>query len=75
MQNNIDALIKRTDLDYKIKNLNKKIVSNKSKLADTEKKTNDLTNPFAQTSEKDFDFLSGRMYVTGNHLLSENSSF
>ena len=47
MQNNIAALIKRTYLDYKIKNLNKNVASNKTKLAETGKKTNDLSNQFA----------------------------
>ena len=43
-QNDIPALVKKTDFDDKVKNLNKKVTSNKTKHIEAEKKITDLTN-------------------------------
>ena len=48
--------MKKTDLDDKLKSLNKEITSNKIKHVEAEKKI----------TEKVYDFLLGRMYFTGN---------
>ena len=47
--------------DDNLKNLNKKVTSNKSKHVKAEKKITDLPNKIAQISEKRYDFLLGRM--------------
>ena len=65
-KNDIAASVKRTDFDDKLKTLNNKVTSNKTKLVKAEKKTTDLTNKVAQISEKGYDFLLGRVYFTGN---------
>ena len=51
-----------TDCDDKLKNLNKKVTSNKTKHVDAEKKITDLTDKITQILEKGYDFLLGRMY-------------
>ena len=57
---------KRTDFDHKLKNLNKKVSSNKTKHIQAETKITDLTIKAVQISEKGHDFLLGWMYFTGN---------
>ena len=64
-KNYIAALIKKTDFDDKLKYLNKKVTSSKTKLIEAEKKITDL-NKTAQISEKAHDFLLGRMYFISN---------
>ena len=49
--------VERTDFDDKLKNLNKKVTSNKTKHLETEKKLIDLTNKTAQISKKDMIFV------------------
>ena len=53
-------------MDDKLKILNQKITSNKTKYAEAEKKITALTNKFEQLSEESHNFLLGRMYFTGN---------
>ena len=65
-KSDIAALVRKTDFDDKLKNLNKKVTSNKTKHVEAEKKITDLTNKVAEISEKGYDFLLGRMYFTGN---------
>ena len=60
------SLVKRQIFDNILKNLNKKFTSNKTKLIEAEKKITDLANKVAQISEKEYDFLLGKMYFTGN---------
>ena len=56
-------MIEKTDFDDKLKKLNKKVTSNKTKHIEAEKKLTDLTNKVAQTSEKRFDiFLGGIVF-------------
>ena len=55
---------KKTDIDEKLKNINKKVTSNKMKNVEAKKKLTDLTEEIAQISEKGYDFLLGRMYFT-----------
>ena len=50
---------KRTDFDHKLKNLNKKVSSNKTKHIQAETKITDLTIKAVQISEKGHDFLLG----------------
>ena len=65
-KSDIAALVRKTEFDDKLKNLNKKVTSNKTKHVEAEKKITDLTNKVAEISEKGYDFLLGRMYFTGN---------
>ena len=58
-------LLKTTEFDDKLKDLNKKVTSNKTKRIEA-KQTTDLTNKVTQIPEKGNDFLLGRMYFTGN---------
>ena len=53
-------------MDDKLKNLNKKVTSNKTKHIEAEKKMTDLTYKVAQISEKGYGYLLGRIYFTGN---------
>ena len=55
---------KKTDFDEKLKNINKKVTSNKMKNVEAKKKLTDLTEEIAQISEKGYDFWLGRMYFT-----------
>ena len=45
-----------TDCDDKLKTLNKKVTSNKTKHVDAEKKITYLTDKITQISEKGYDF-------------------
>ena len=66
----IDDFVEKTNFHDKLKNLYKKVFSNKIRHVETEKKVidknNDLTNKVAQISEKGYDFLLGKMYFTGD---------
>ena len=48
-------------------NINKKIISNKTKHIEADKRRTDLTKKVAQISEKGYDFLLGRMYFTDDN--------
>ena len=58
--------ISKTGSDNKLKNLNKKFTSDKTKHVEAEKEITDLTNKVAQISQKGYDFLLRRMYFTGD---------
>ena len=51
-KDDIADFVKRTDFGNKLKKLNKKVTSNKTKHVLVEKKLTDLTNKVAQISEK-----------------------
>ena len=53
----IADFVKETDFDQKIKNLNKKVISNKTKHVLVEKKLTELTNKIAKISEKGYELL------------------
>ena len=65
-KNLASELQKKRGFDDILKNLNKKVPSNKTKCIEAEKKVTELTNKIGQISEKQYDFLLGRMYFTGN---------
>ena len=48
--------VEKANFDDKLKNLNKKVTSNKTKHLKTEKKLIDVTNKIAQISKKGYDF-------------------
>ena len=58
--------MKKTDFDDKLKNLNEKVTSNKTKYIEVEKKITDLTNKVTEMSKKGCDFLLGKIYFAGN---------
>ena len=58
----IDDLVERISFDDKLKNLNKKVNSNKTKDSEAEKQLTDPTNKFTQIAEKGYHFLLGRMH-------------
>ena len=58
----IDDFVPKTDFDDKLKKLNKKVASHKTKHVDTEKKLTDIT----PISQKGHDFLLGKKL---NHLI------
>ena len=60
----IANLVKKTDFDDKLKILNKKVTSNKTKHVLAENELNELSETMKLLSTKDFDFLLGRMYFT-----------
>ena len=51
--------------DNKLKNINKNVASNKSKLVEAEKKLNNLREVVKLISTKGYNFLLVRMYSTG----------
>ena len=51
-KNDIAAFVKKTDFHDKLKTLNKKVTSSKTKHLRVEKQISDLTNKVAQISEK-----------------------
>ena len=51
----ITDFVKKTDFYDKLKHLNKKVISNKIKHVEVEKKITDLTNEVTQISEKGYD--------------------
>ena len=53
----IADFVKETDFYQKIKNLNKKVISNKTKHVLVEKKLTELTNKIAKISEKGYELL------------------
>ena len=67
MQNFANDVIEIIDFGDKLKNLNKKVASNKIKNVETVKQLTDLTNKVVQISKKGYDFLLGRMYFTGDN--------
>ena len=52
----IDGFVEKTDFEDKLKNLNKKVTSNKTEYVEAEKKLIDLRNKVAQISEKGYGF-------------------
>ena len=62
----IANLVRKTDFDDKLKNLNKKVTSNKTKHVLVENELNGVSEKIKLLSTKDFDFLLGRMYFTGS---------
>ena len=48
----LDNFVEKTNFNDKLKNLNKKVTSNKTNHLQTEKKLTDLTNEVAKVSEK-----------------------
>ena len=62
----IADFVEKRDFDDKLKNLNKKVTSNKTKHVETEKKLTDLRNNVAQIPQKGYDFLLGRIYFIGD---------
>ena len=62
----IHDFVEKKDFDDKLKNLNKKATSNKTKHVETEKKLTDLRNKVAQIPKKGYDFLLGRIYFIGD---------
>ena len=62
----IANLVRKTDFDDKLKNLNKKVTSNKTKHVLVENELNEVSEKIKLLSTKDFDFLLGRMYFTRN---------
>ena len=59
--------VKTTDFDNRLENLNKNVTSNKH--VEVEKKLTDLTKNAVQISDKGYNFLSGRIYFTGNDVV------
>ena len=57
-KNDIVNFVKKNDFDDKLKKVNKKVISNKTKHIEAEKKITDLTNKVAQISEKGYDFFA-----------------
>ena len=52
----IDGFVEKTDFEDKLKNVNKKVTSNKTEYVEAEKKLIDLRNKVAQISEKGYGF-------------------
>ena len=67
----IADFVKKTDFGDKLETLNRKVTSIKTKHIEVEKKITDLTNKVVQISEKEFDFLTGRIYFTGNNVYQD----
>ena len=57
----IANLVRKTDFDDKLKNLNKKVTSNKTKHVLVENELNEVSEKIKLLSTKGFDFLLGRM--------------
>ena len=60
----IDDLVEKVNFDDKLKSLNKKVTSNKTKHVEAEEKITDLTKKDEEILEKFF--LLGKMYFTGD---------
>ena len=58
-KDDIDDFVKRTYFDKKLKSINKKVTSNKTKRLETEKKQNDLSEKFKLLSTKGLGFFVG----------------
>ena len=54
-KNDSSGYVKEADFYDKLKHLNKKVISNKTKHVEAEKKITDLTNEVTQISEKGYD--------------------
>ena len=65
-KNGIAALVKKTDFDDKLKHLNKKVTSNKTKHVLVERKLNEVFGKAELLSTKDNRFLLGRIYFTSD---------
>ena len=63
-KNDIDSFVKKKDFDDKLKKVNKKVISNKTKHIEAEKKITDLTNKVVQISDKGYYFFA--RHFTGN---------
>ena len=59
-------MVNKIDFDDKLKNL-KKAFSNEATHTETERKLTYLTNKVVQISEKGYDFLLARIYLTGSN--------
>ena len=66
-KNDIPDFLKKTDFDGKLKNLNKKVISNKTKHELSEIELNELSKKFKLLSAKDYNFFLSRIYFTSNH--------
>ena len=64
-KSDITDVVKKKN-DNKLKNINKKFASNKSKSIEAEKKLNNLTEAVKLISTKGYNFLLVRMYFTGD---------
>ena len=62
----LDDFVEKPDFNEKLKNLNKKVTSNKTSHLQTEKKLTDLANKVVQVSQKRYSFLLGRIHFTGD---------
>ena len=58
-KDDIDDFVKRTYFDKKLKSINKKVTSNKTKRLETEKKQNGLSEKFKLFSTKGLGFFVG----------------
>ena len=58
--------VKKAYFDNKLKNLNKKVTSYKTKRLEAKKKLTDLTNKVEKLSEKGYDFLLATIYFIGD---------
>ena len=61
-KNDIADYVKKIYFNGRQENLNKKCTSNKTKYLEAKNKLSDLANKVAQISEKEYNFLLGRMY-------------
>ena len=62
----VDDLVEKANFDDKLKSLNKKVTSNKTKHVEVEEKITDLTKKDEEILEQEYYFLLGRMYFTGD---------
>ena len=62
----IADFIKKTDFDGRLKNLDKKFTSNKTKNVQAENELNELSKEVKLLSAKYYSFLLGRMYFTSD---------
>ena len=62
----IAKFVKKADFDDKLKNLNIKVTSNKTKHVLIENELNELSEKLKLLSAKDYSFLLGRIYFTSD---------
>ena len=65
-KNDIANFVNKTDFDDKLKNLNKKVTSNKTKYVFDENELNELSKKAEAISTKYYSFFLGRMYFTSD---------
>ena len=65
-KNDFSTLVKKRDFVDKLKDLNEKITSNKTKHVLAENELNELSEKVKILSEKDSSFFLGRIYFTSN---------